>query len=638
MIDESLQPPLQRPVNPAPAHNSTILLVDDNPTNLQLLFGTLRGLGHKLLVAKSGEDALKVAQWAHPDLILLDILMSGIDGFETCAKLKENPETQDIAVIFLSALDDTDDKIKGLSMGAVDYIAKPFQSEEVIARVETHLTIARLRTELAERNRQLEAANQPILDSVGDGIYGLDRDGTITFANPAATELTGFPLDALIGHSLHELHLFARWDGSPYHFIETGIYQTLKQGIAKQSDSDVFWRHSGDHFAVSWTCTPISRGGEVQGAVLAFRDITQRKRQEHQLREALAEVETLRDRLQAENAYLKQEVRSEGRFDSIVGESPALKAVLDQVDQVAPTNSSVLIIGESGTGKEAIARAIHDLSPRRDRPLIKVNCGAITPTLIESELFGHEKGAFTGAAKQRQGHFELADGGTIFLDEIGELPLDAQVKLLRVLQEHELSRLGSETAISVDVRVIAATNRDLVEMVEGGIFRMDLFYRLNVFPLTIPPLRERRDDIPLLVTKFLSDQARAQGRTFTRVSEDGMQLLMAYHWPGNIRELQNVIERAAILARDQVVPIAPHLVHSGINPSAEAAVGGSAEPEPLDGDGFVSLAENEARYIRRVLDYTGWAIAGRGGAAEILDLPASTLRSRMKKLGVQRPD
>jgi PAS domain S-box-containing protein len=625
-------------VNSPQTHNSTILLVDDNPTNLQLLFGTLKGLGHKLLVAKSGEDALKVASWSHPDLILLDILMGGIDGFETCTRLKADPETRDIAVIFLSALDDTDDKIKGLTMGAVDYIAKPFQSEEVIARVETHLTIARLRTELAERNRQLEAANQPILDSVGDGIYGLDGDGCITFANPAAMQLTGFPQEALIGHSLHELHLYARWDGSPYHFIETGIYQTLKQGVARESDSDVFWRHTGDHFAVSWTCTPIKRGGEVQGAVLAFRDVTQRKRQEHQLREALAEVENLRDRLQAENAYLQAEVKNEGRFDSIVGESTALKQVLDQVDQVAPTNSSVLIIGESGTGKEAIARAIHDLSARRDRPLIKVNCGAITPTLIESELFGHEKGAFTGASKQRQGHFELADGGTIFLDEIGELPLDAQVKLLRVLQEHEISRLGSETAISVDVRVIAATNRDLVEMVEEGSFRMDLFYRLNVFPLTIPPLRERRDDIPLLVTKFLSDQARAQGRAFSRISEDGMQLLLNYNWPGNIRELQNVIERAAILARDKVVPIAPHLVHSGINaptdllPQQRAA----ARSAIINDDEFVTLAENEARYLRHVLEHTGWTIAGKGGAAEILDLPASTLRSRMKKLGIER--
>jgi len=341
------------------------------------------------------------------------------------------------------------------------------------------------------------------------------------------------------------------------------------------------------------------------------------------------------DRLQAENAYLQAEVKTEGRFDSIVGESAALKAVLDQIEQVAPTNSSVLVIGESGTGKEALARTIHELSARRDRPLIKVNCGAITPTLIESELFGHEKGAFTGASKQRQGHFELADGGTIFLDEIGELTLDAQVKLLRVLQEHELSRLGSERAINVDVRVIAATNRDLVQMVEGGTFRMDLFYRLNVFPLTVPPLRERTEDIPLLVNKFLADQARAQGREFTRITEDGMHLLMAYHWPGNIRELQNVIERAAILARDKVVPIAPNLVGNGISGGGESPATAHAAPAPASGD-FVPLAENEARYIRHVLEHTGWTIAGKGGAAEILDLPASTLRSRMKKLGIER--
>jgi transcriptional regulator with GAF, ATPase, and Fis domain len=375
----------------------------------------------------------------------------------------------------------------------------------------------------------------------------------------------------------------------------------------------------------------------VQGAVLAFRDVTVRKRQERKLRDALSEVERLRDRLQAENAYLQAEVRSEGRFDGIVGESPALQSVLDQIDQVAPTNSSVLIIGESGTGKEAMARAIHDLSPRRDRPLIKVNCGAITPSLIESELFGHEKGAFTGALKQRQGHFELADGGTIFLDEIGELPLEAQVKLLRVLQEQELSRLGSETAIRVDVRVIAATNRDLVRMVEDGSFRMDLFYRLNVFPLSVPPLRDRRDDIPLLVAKFLADQARAQGRNFSRITDDGMELLMAYHWPGNIRELQNVIERAAILAHDQVVPIAPHLVYSGIIGRGAGIMAPTAAAVVDDSDdAFVSLAENEAHYIRRVLDHTDWMIAGRGGAAEILDLPASTLRSRMKKLGIER--
>ncbi|MCB1801290.1 MAG: sigma 54-interacting transcriptional regulator, partial [Gammaproteobacteria bacterium] len=533
-------------MNSPQPHNSTILLVDDNPTNLQLLFGTLKGLGHKLLVAKSGEDALKVSQWAHPDLILLDILMTGIDGFETCARLKENPETRDIAVIFLSALN-TDDKIKGLSMGAVDYIAKPFQSEEVIARVETHLTIARLRTELAERNRQLESASQPILDSVGDGIYGLDREGHITFANPAAMQLTGYPKDALIGHSLHELHLYARWDGSPYHFIESGIYQTLKQGVAKQSDSDVFWRHSGDHFAVSWTCTPIMRGGEVQGAVLAFRDVTQRKRQEHQLREALAEVERLRDRLQAENAYLQAEVKNEGRFDSIVGESAALKDVLEQVDQVAPTNSSVLIIGESGTGKEAIARAIHDSSPRRDRPLIKVNCGAITPTLIESELFGHEKGAFTGATEARPGVLERAEGGTVFLDEIGEMPLDLQPHLLRALEAREVQRLGATRPTPVSFRVVAATHRDLRAEVAAGRFRSDLLYRLACVTLRLPPLRERLEDLEPLACHLLVACAARQGGVAPRLSSSAVDVLRAHSWPGNVRELRNVVETAYAL-------------------------------------------------------------------------------------------
>ncbi len=627
-------------MNPATAQQQdTILLVDDNPTNLQVLFGTLEELGHKLLVAKSGEDALKVALRAKPGLILLDIMMPGMDGFETCKRLKADPQTEDTAIVFLSALNDTEAKIRGLSLGAVDFITKPFQAEEVIARVETHLTIQHLRRTLAEQNRKLQAANQQILEAVNEGIYGLDSEGIITFANPAACTLTGYQEHELVGRSVHELHLSARWDGTPYHFIETGIFQTLQSGCSSSNDDDVFWRKSGDHFPASWNSAPISRTGVLQGAVLAFRDITQRKRQERALRDALDEVESLRDRLQAENLYLQQEVRHGGGFDGIVGESTALHEVLKQIEQVAPTNSSVLIQGESGTGKEALARAIHEHSPRHDRPLIKVNCGAITPSLIESELFGHEKGAFTGALKQRQGHFELADGGTIFLDEVGELPLDAQVKLLRVLQEQEFSRIGSEDPIQVDVRVIAATNRNLAQMVETSGFRMDLFYRLNVFPLTVPPLRQRKEDIALLVNKFLIDQSRALGREFSRISDDAMELLRDYHWPGNIRELQNVIERAAIIAQDKVVSITPNLVNSGI--SANSIDSGNAEGSDRttpERDRFTSLAANEAAYIHQVLEHTHWMIAGKGGAAEILDLPASTLRSRMKKLGVERPD
>jgi len=613
---------------------ATVLLVDDNPNNLQVLFGILEPMGHRLLVARSGRDALKIASRALPDLVLLDIMMPEMDGFEVCAHLLTDPHTASTAVIFISALDDTDSKIRGLELGAVDYITKPFQAEEVTARVGTHLTVAQLRARLADQNQQLASAKQHILQAVPEGIYGLDLEGNITFANPAALRLTGYSEAELIGNSVHELHLYARWDGTPYHFIETGIYHTLRSGESTSADNDVFWRNSGDHIPVSWNCAPIQHNGEIEGAVLAFQDITSRKRQDAALRDALAEVEELRDRLQAENRYLQQEMVKGGGFDGIVGESASLRNVLTQIEQVAPTNSLVLILGESGTGKEALAHAIHDLSPRRDRPLIKVNCGAITPSLIESELFGHEKGAFTGALKQRQGYFELANGGTIFLDEIGELTLDAQVKLLRVLQEQEFNRVGSEDPIHVDVRVIAATNRDLAEMVEKNTFRMDLFYRLNVFPLSVPPLRERREDIPLLVKKFLRDQANRLGREFNRVSEESLQLLESYHWPGNIRELQNVIERAAILARDPVVFIAPDQL---LGDRAESAGGKPPPTEDGDPSDFRSLAENEAAYIIRVLEHTNWMVAGKGGAADILDLPASTLRSRMKKLGIKRP-
>jgi len=609
-----------------------VLLVDHEAGNLEKLLGMLEPGGYQLLTASSSREALRVAARALPDLVLIDVAMPEMDGFEVCAHLLTDPHTAHASVIFLAPLDDLDSKVRGLQLGAVDVINTPLLEEEVSARVDTHLTVARLHATLAEQNEQLTSAKQHILEAVAEGIYGLDVEGNITFANPAASALTGYSEEELVGNSVHELHLYARWDGTPYHFIETRIYHTLRSGEVSAQETDVFWRKSGDHFPVAWNCAPILRGGQVQGAVLAFHDISARKRQELALRDALEEVEQLRDRLQAENRYLQQELASGRGFDNIVGESAALRAVLEQIEQVAPTNSSVLIMGESGTGKEALARAIHEHSARRDRPLIKVNCGAITPSLIESELFGHEKGAFTGAVKQRQGYFEVADGGTIFLDEIGELPLEAQVKLLRVLQEQEFNRVGSEEPIRVDVRVITATNRDLGRMVEKNKFRMDLFYRLNVFPLYVPPLRERREDIPLLVRKFLHDEGRRLGREFNRVSEESLRLLQNYHWPGNIRELQNVIERSAILAQDPVVSIAPDLVRS--NPSAN--IEHDARAVAQDG-GFSTLAENESAYIRHVLEHTHWLIAGKGGAAEILGMPASTLRSRMKKLGIARP-
>jgi formate hydrogenlyase transcriptional activator len=345
----------------------------------------------------------------------------------------------------------------------------------------------------------------------------------------------------------------------------------------------------------------------------------------NELRAALDEVEKLKNRLQTENLYLQDEIKVEHNFEEIIGGSPTLKAVLSQVEQVAATTATVLILGESGTGKELLARAIHNLSDRRERPLVKVNCAALPGDLIESELFGHEKGSFTGAFAQKIGRFELADGGTIFLDEIGELPLELQVKLLRVLQEQEFERIGGSQTISVDSRVIAATNRDLKRSAANGEFREDLFYRLNVFPVVLPPLRQRGDDIPLLARAFTERLAKRLGKTIDSIPHDVIEAFQSYHWPGNIRELQNVIERAVILARGSVLHVDEPL---------DAA---AAETTPL-AHVKSTLEEVERRHITRTLEEASWKISGEGGAAEALGLNPSTLRARMRKLGIKRSD
>lgn len=334
-------------------------------------------------------------------------------------------------------------------------------------------------------------------------------------------------------------------------------------------------------------------------------------------------------RLHQENLYLQEEIKASSNFEEIIGRSTSLTAVLDQVRAVGPTEASVLIQGETGTGKELIARAIHSISRRRDKPLIKVNCAALPAGLVESELFGHEKGAFTGAISRRIGRFELADGGTIFLDEIGELPLEMQAKLLRVLQEREIDRIGGPKPVRVDVRVIAATNRDLAKMVAEKTFRDDLFYRLNVFPIQLPPLRQRTDDIPLLAFYYLTRFAARLGKAIKGIAPETLGRLTAYSWPGNIRELENIVERAVILCRGDQLEVAPaHLA----NPLA----GGGSAPSQVDGTAH-SLEAIERSHILAVLAQTGWRIEGEQGAAQILDLPANTLRSRLKKLGIERP-
>jgi formate hydrogenlyase transcriptional activator len=348
-------------------------------------------------------------------------------------------------------------------------------------------------------------------------------------------------------------------------------------------------------------------------------------------------MEQEKARLEAQNTYLQEEIRSEHNFGEIIGSSPALLEVLRQVDQIARIDSTVLILGETGTGKELIARGIHDRSPRKNRALVKVNCGAISAGLVESELFGHVKGAFTGAIANRDGRFKLADGGTIFLDEVGELPMDTQVKLLRVLQEQEFEPIGSSRTIKVNVRIVAATNRDLEELVREGKFRADLFYRLNVVPLRVPALRERVSDLPLLVTFFVQKCAKKLGKQITSVSEEAMRRLTNYSWPGNIRELQNIVERAVILSPGKTLVLADELrAAPAATARAAAAKSGPVEIAPTP-DNNGSLDDVERRHIESVLNQTNWMIEGERGAAKILDMNPSTLRSRMQKLNIKRP-
>jgi formate hydrogenlyase transcriptional activator len=401
---------------------------------------------------------------------------------------------------------------------------------------------------------------------------------------------------------------------------------TSIEGGTEASDAVLELRRkdNGNPIWVQFWSKPAPEGKYTRSM---FVDITER---------VLLEQE--KARLEAQNIYLQEEIRSEHNFDEIVGNSPSLLEVLRQGEQIAKTDCTVLILGETGTGKELIARFIHDRSQRENRALVKLNCGAIFAGLVESELFGHVKGAFTGAIANREGRFKLADGGTIFLDEVGELPQETQVKLLRVLQEQEFEPIGSSKTIKVNVRVLAATNRNLQELVREGNFRADLFYRLNVVPLRVPGLRERASDIPLLAKFFVQKFAKKFGKQIKSINDEAMRCLTNYSWPGNIRELQNVIERAVILSPGKTLILAEelHAVRKGVHAHATAA---SGEPivTTLEGPYEGSLDAVERRHIESVLKETDWLIEGEHGAARILNMNPSTLRSRLKKLNISRP-
>jgi PAS domain S-box-containing protein len=459
-----------------------------------------------------------------------------------------------------------------------------------------------------------------LLNAVGEGIYGFDLSGNAVFVNPAAERMTGWKADELLGKKIHQYHHHSHADGSPYPADECQIYCTMFDGKRREVKNEVFWRKDGTSFAVEYTSTPVHRQGELIGAVAVFRDISAQQQTQNELKQALEQVKHLSEQLQDENNYLIGELNEDWQDSGLVGQSHVFQAMLAQIKLVSETDSTVLILGENGTGKELVARNLHRLSKRSNQAFIKVNCAAFTPSLLESELFGHERGAFTGANERRKGRFELADKGTLFLDEVAELPLEAQSKLLRVLQEQEFERVGGSTTLKVNIRVLAATNRDLWQMVQKGTFRIDLYYRLNVFPIKVPALKERKEDIPYLCTNLIAQLNKRLAKQIKGVSKKAISQLQAYDWPGNIRELQNVLEREAILTKHTVLKL-----NQPLHGDASTAVNTS-----------LTLAEAQKQHIIAVLELSQWQISGDKGAACKLGLPESTLRSKMRKLGIRK--
>jgi formate hydrogenlyase transcriptional activator len=487
----------------------------------------------------------------------------------------------------------------------------------------------------------LSGADHPyrvMVETMNEGAVTLADDGTILFSNQRFADIVKGSLEKIIGSSIYQ------YFSSTNLPLFKGLFE---QGLKENTKLELPLKTGGGNSTPTLLSISALGHTDTQGAAcMVVTDLTEQKHNEEmrveeailqkahdkleaqvgertvELRMALSEIQAMKEQLEVENIYFRHESKMKHQFQNIIGQSDGLKYVLYRAEQVAPTNATILILGETGTGKELIAAAIHNMSSRKERPLFTVNCAALPANLIESELFGREKGAFTGADSRRIGRFEVANGSTLCLDEIGELPLELQAKLLRVIQHHEFERLGSSQTIKIDVRIVATTNRDIEEEVRQGRFRQDLFYRLNVFPITVPPLRQRKDDIPLMVGSFIERFSRKLGKQITSISKETMKTLQDYPWPGNVRELESIIERAVILSPGPALQLIDKLEIS--SPPISSVVR--------------TLEETERNQIMKILAETGWRIEGNDGAAAILGLHASTLRARMHKIGIVRPD
>ena len=659
-----------------------ILFADDN-ADLREYVHRLLGGSYKVELANDGETALAAALDNPPDLLLADVMMPRTDGFKLLKAWRDHPRLHSIPVVLLSARAGEESRIEGLAAGATDYLVKPFSARELRARVKSCLEIAYEGREMLQRERELRqdaesmemgtraelmvelAAMkrlhefstrlltttdlQALLEEVLDATIDLQRAdfGTLQIYDPGSNSLEivaqrGFDADFLdhfsrveddgsaCGRAMHQRERIVVEDvGADAGFAPRRNIAAASGYRAVQS-TPLFGR---DGQLLGMLSTHFREPHRPSERELHFTDLYAHLAVEAiERRHAEEEIDSLRRRVELERDYLRQEVNESQAFGEIIGSSDALQRVLRQIELVAPTDAAMLIQGETGTGKELIARAVHDRSSRRNRPLVKVNCGSIPRDLFESEFFGHVKGAFTGAIRDRVGRFELADGGTLFLDEVSEIPPELQSKLLRVLQEGEFERVGDEATRQVNVRVIAATNRDLLNEVKAGRFRLDLFYRIGVFPLEVPPLRDRREDIPTLAARFVEQVSSRSNLPRPRLSCRDVATLQRYDWPGNVRELQNVIERAVILARGGLLKI--DLPPSPATPQLQAG------PLPADEHTDV-LTEGEWRNkerenLQRAILRARGRIYGPGGAAAILGIHPNTLVYRLKALGLHK--
>ena len=595
------------------ASNRFVVVADDDEGLRWVICNWLETHGLTTLGVPSGADAIAAVQ-QHPDcLLLLDYFLSDMDGRQFLDKLN----ALGIVVPFVVMTGNGDERIavEMMKLGARDYIVKQVEFTDllmpVVERVLAQVATEQRLTQAEQALRDSEVKYRVLMDDAPDAILLADEEGHIVEANRQAERLLGLPRA-----DIARLHLSTLHPESAFAALSPRLADPPQNGRCSVSDTLVF-KHDGGEISVDVTASLVTFGGRKVSQVV-LHDITERKRAEEELRTAFAEIRLLKEQLEAENVYLREEVKLSHVHGDIVGESPAIKRTLALAEQVAPTDSTVLIYGETGTGKELLARSIHNLSPRKGRPLVTVNCAAMPSSLIESELFGREKGAYTGALNRQAGRFEVADRSTLFLDEVGELSPEAQAKLLRVLQEGKFERLGSPDTMTVNVRVIAATNSDLERAVKDGRFREDLFYRLNVFPITIPPLRERCEDISGLVWTFIREFSEKMGKRIESIPMKTMEALSSHPWPGNVRALRNTIERAMILSTDATLKVEL----AGTEPGSEA---------------LTTLDDTQRSRITRTLETTGWRIRGKGGAAELLGLKPTTLEYRIRKLGIRRP-